>query len=152
MAKRRGHDGRRDKYGRYKAKSGGIKAYKSNLPTMKAGNKRKKPGPVKATVKGPPNKKTGGWSAKKRVVVGAVAGYAAFKVIDKTKPGDAVTRFRNRGVTPTQPFVRGTFESNRDISRNTYIDTSGNRLRTNHLGGVYTQNHAARAIARGRRG
>lgn len=78
MAKRRGHDGRRDKYGRFKAKSGGIKAYKSNLPVMKAGTRRKKAGPIKVKVSfNNRNISTDGWSKKKKIAAGALAVGAA---------------------------------------------------------------------------
>lgn len=65
--------GRRDRYGRYRG-NGGIKAYKSNLPTMKAGKGRKR-----TVIKASGGKRTaqGGWSKKKKIAVGvAVAGAA----------------------------------------------------------------------------
>lgn len=63
---------RRDKYGRYRGKAG-LKAYKSNLPVMKAG---KRPKAVRSAAGGIRTKQ-GGWSKKKKIAVGvAVAGVA----------------------------------------------------------------------------
>lgn len=102
MAKRRGHDGRRDKYGRYKAKSGGIKAYKSNLPTMKAGKSKKKP-LVKVNVSvGGANKKTGQFSKKRALIGAAIYGgiYAGVYVAGRKANGPGKTR------VPSSPEVK----------------------------------------------
>lgn len=67
---------RRDRHGRYRGK-GGIKPYKSNLPKMKSGTKRKQ-----AARKASGGKRTaqGGWSKKKKIAAIAMAGAATAAV------------------------------------------------------------------------
>lgn len=125
MAKRAGHSGKRDKYGRYKGK-GGLKPYKSNLPTMKSGTKRKK-----AVVKvkaNKPNKKTGLTGKQKLViaagftVAAAHGAQIAYDVNKYRKQKAAYSRAVGNPI-PQGSFSAGGFSFNR--STKTFSETTG---------------------------